>query len=280
MGDEERNTRPPPQILGSLGEFHPAKDNISSYLERVQLYFEANTVEDDRKVAVLLTLIGGKTYDTLRSLLAPTLPREKTFDELLGVLKKHFDPQPLVIAERFRFYQRSQRTDESIANFIADLRRLSIKCEFGDFLDQALRDRFVCGVRTEAIQKKLLTEADLTIKRAQEIAQSMESADRSAKDLKGDATPRTMTKRVDVTALVRTQEKATTCYHCGRHHDAKLCKFRDTKCHKCGKTGHIAPVCKTSVPPPVDKRKKSGYRSYRWKPASQYTVDGGRGERL
>jgi len=104
MGDEERNARPPPQILGSLGEFHPAKDNISSYLERVQLYFEANTVEDDRKVAVLLTLIGGKTYDTLRSLLAPTLPREKTFEELLGVLKKHFEPQPLVIAERFRFY--------------------------------------------------------------------------------------------------------------------------------------------------------------------------------
>ena len=39
-----------------------------------------------------------------------------------------------------------------------------------------MRDRFVCGVRSEAIQNKLLTEANLTMKRAQEVAQSIESA--------------------------------------------------------------------------------------------------------
>jgi len=48
MGDEARNARPPPQVLGGLGAFNPARDNISSYLERVQLFFEANTIEDDR----------------------------------------------------------------------------------------------------------------------------------------------------------------------------------------------------------------------------------------
>ena len=68
----------------------------------MQLYFEANAVKDDRKVAVLLMVIGPKMYETLRSLLAPALPREKTFDELLGVLKRHFDPQPLVIASNRR----------------------------------------------------------------------------------------------------------------------------------------------------------------------------------
>jgi len=68
----------------------------------VQLYFEANAVKDDRKVAVLLTVIEPKLYETLRSLLAPVLPREKIFDELLGVFKRHFNPQPLVIAERFQ----------------------------------------------------------------------------------------------------------------------------------------------------------------------------------
>lgn len=246
---------PPPRVLGSLGEFDPDKDNISSYLERVQLYFEANIVEDDRKVAVLLTLIGAKTYETLRSLLAPELPRDKPFDELLGILRKHFDPQPLLIAERFRFYQRSQKTDESIADYIADLRRLSIKCEFGEFLDQALRDRFVCGVRTESIQKKLLTEADLTMKRAQEIAQSIESADKGAKDLKGDATHR-CADSVNLTALGK---KLKPCYRCNRRHDPKLCKFREANCHRCGKQGHIAPACKTTSPPPVDRGKKSSH---------------------
>ena len=179
--------RPPQPLLGTLGEFDHRSNSIASYLERMQLYFVANSVEDERKVAVLLTVIGAKTYETLRSLLSPERPRDKSYDQLVAALQKHYDPKPLVIGERFRFYQRSQEAGESIADFIADLRRLSIRCEFGDFLDQALRDWFVCGVRSEALQKKLLTEAELTIKRAQEIAQSMESADRNSKDLKGDA---------------------------------------------------------------------------------------------
>ena len=67
------------RVLGRLEESDPKSDNISTYLERLQLYFDANRVEDDRKVAVLLTVIGAKAYDTLRSLLAPTLPKDKGF---------------------------------------------------------------------------------------------------------------------------------------------------------------------------------------------------------
>ena len=170
------------RVLGTLYEFDPKADNISTYLERLQLYFEANGVKEESKVAVLLTIIGARAYDTLRNLLAPALPRDVSFDDLLGVLKQHYDPKPLVIAERFRFYRRSQTADETISEFVADLRRLSIKGEFKEFLDQALRDRFMCGVRSEAIQKRLITEADLTIKRAQEIAQGMEAADKDARD--------------------------------------------------------------------------------------------------
>ena len=101
-------------------------------------------------------------------------------DQLVSALLKHYDLKPLVIGERFRFYQRFQKAGESIADYMVDLRRLSIRCEFGDFLGQALRDIFVCGVRNEALQKKLLTEADLTIKRAQENTQIMQSADQQS----------------------------------------------------------------------------------------------------
>ena len=82
-------------------------------------------------------------------------PPEKSLDVLFETLKGHFDPKPIVVPKRFRFYQRSQRTEESIADFITDIRRLSIS---GEFLDQALRDRFVCGVRSKSLQKKLLTK--------------------------------------------------------------------------------------------------------------------------
>ena len=89
---------------GTIKEFDPTAETISAYLERLQLYFEANA----KKVSVLLMVIGPKVYTLLRGLLAPTLPKEKGYKELEKVLKEHYEPKPLVIAERFHFYKRGQ----------------------------------------------------------------------------------------------------------------------------------------------------------------------------
>ena len=37
-------------VLGNVGEFDSQTNSISSYVERVQLYFEANSVADDWKL--------------------------------------------------------------------------------------------------------------------------------------------------------------------------------------------------------------------------------------
>ena len=55
-------------------------------------------------------------------------------------------------------------------------------------------------------------------------------------------------------------KKFGPCHCCGRRHDARLCKFKASTCHRCGKQG---PVCRTASPPPVDKRKKNNKRFYR-----------------
>ena len=107
---------------------------------------------------------------------SPALPHEKSFDELATILQSHFQPKPLLIAERFHFHRRDQAADESIAEYVAELRRLSTNCEFGDTLNDALRDWLVCGMRNTSAQKRLLAEADLTFIRALELAQGMEAA--------------------------------------------------------------------------------------------------------
>ena len=119
-------------------------------------------------------------YCTLHGLLAPVLPQDKDYDSLLSSLRKHYDPKPLVIAEILRFYKRSQSSTESITDFTEDLHRLSIHCEFGLFLEEALRDWFVCGVNNEQIQNKLLAEAGLTIDHSLKVALAMEAADKNS----------------------------------------------------------------------------------------------------
>ncbi len=76
-------------------------------------------------------MVGAKTYALLSNLLAPEKPSTKTYDELVAVVKAHLDPKPLIIAERFRFYQRNQGDSESVAQYMAELRKLADRCEFG-----------------------------------------------------------------------------------------------------------------------------------------------------
>ena len=89
--------------FGQIQEFCPEIESIEAYIERVELYFEANNIDADRRVAVFLSVIGGKNYTLLRNLLSPEKPSAKTLAELTAVLKRHFAPKRVVIAERFRF---------------------------------------------------------------------------------------------------------------------------------------------------------------------------------
>lgn len=122
---------------GTIKEFDPESETISAYLECLQLYFEANEVTNAKKVSVLLMVIGPNIYALLRGLLAPALPKEKSFKYLKKVIKEHYEPKPLVIAERFHFHKWA---GESLADYQAKLRRLARTCDFRGFLNEALRD--------------------------------------------------------------------------------------------------------------------------------------------
>ena len=92
----------------------------------------------------MLTVIGPKHYALVHTLLEPT---SKSVDELLDALGKYFEPTPIVIAERFYFYKRNQGSEETVSQFMAELRRLATHCNFGSKLEEALRDRLVCGLK-------------------------------------------------------------------------------------------------------------------------------------
>ena len=112
-------------MFGTLQEFLPDSEPIAAYLERVAVYFDANEVKEDKQVPVILSVVGSKVYALLRSLAAPKLPKELSFQELEALLKAHFLPKPLTIAERFHFHRRGQAAGESIAEYLAELRSLT-----------------------------------------------------------------------------------------------------------------------------------------------------------
>ena len=240
IGDEDGMAS---TAIDKLDEFDPRDDSITAYVERVTLYFQANGIADDKQVAVFLSAIGAKTYSLLRNLTTPTLPKDKSFTQLVEILKRHYEPKPLVIAERFNFHKRAQQMGESVRDFTAELRRLTIHCDFGDHLDEALRDRFVCGLTSETIQKWLLTEKELTFSGAIDIAQGMEAAAQNARKLQSTQT--TSKSEADIHKLMPGSGEIKQCYKCGQSsHRPTDCPYKSAKCHRCGKQGHLKRMCR------------------------------------
>ena len=69
----------------------------------MELHFAPNYVEADYENTAFLALTGADAYSVLRNLLAPKLPKDKSFDELKKLLVSHYSPKPILIAERLNF---------------------------------------------------------------------------------------------------------------------------------------------------------------------------------
>ena len=110
------------RTIGQMYEFQPEKETVTAYSERFQLFASANTIAEDKMVPTLLTIVGPKRYTLLHGLVSLALPKDKTYAELSELLTKHYDPEPIIIAERFHFYRCNQKSGESIADYLACLR--------------------------------------------------------------------------------------------------------------------------------------------------------------
>lgn len=71
--------------------------------------------------------------------------------------------------------------------FVAELRQLSEHCGFGAVVEDILRNRLICGINDDGMQRWLWGEATLSFKKALEIPQAMETAVNNTKDIQSAA---------------------------------------------------------------------------------------------
>ncbi|KAL1485473.1 hypothetical protein MTO96_031942 [Rhipicephalus appendiculatus] len=116
-----------------------------------------------------------------------------------------------------------------------------------------LRDRLVCGVRDEALQRRLLAETTLDFKKAYEKAVAAEYATRQTAATRGALAAASDLHRMDQAPEEHkpggkqdSGKQSTTgrCSRCNGDHDTTSCGFRYSVCHFCKRKVHTVRSCR------------------------------------
>ncbi|XP_044764458.1 uncharacterized protein K02A2.6-like [Coccinella septempunctata] len=180
-GDRAAATSANTSFIGQLREFQLNITDWNIYKARLKNYFSANDITDsDKKKAIFLNMLDEESYKIIFSICSPELPEAKSFDALIQLFDRHFQPKKSVLAERFKFFASRKEPEETIREWAARLRSLAVSCEFEAELDICLRDRFVCGFGKGIILDRLLEEdKNITFEQAITVAENKMAASQS-----------------------------------------------------------------------------------------------------
>ncbi|XP_058023860.1 uncharacterized protein K02A2.6-like [Ahaetulla prasina] len=264
-------------LMPTFAPFVPSTDSWDAYLERFNCFLQANDLSDissARKHGYFLSSCGSEVFNVARSLAAPQPLCELSWEVLLDKLRGHYAPAPSRIVRRHAFRCCFQSDSATINDFISSLRTAALHCEFLD-LENMLLDQFVYGVKDLKLQRRLLARKDLTFQLAMDEARAAEMAEKSAAELHrfrpgtvnesgpvsihfGDAAQGSSSgEEAEVSRLNLTSKRASLpeskrsqprCLGCGGEHAREDCKFKSAVCRRCGKRGHLARVCRATLP--------------------------------
>ena len=100
-----------------IGEFDAAGCRIQNNYSNFSLNDITNSTKQQ---ATLLS-----ACQLIQNLSATEKPSTKLFDELVQLVQNHLQPPPSVNVQRFNFHSRSQHQEETISQFVQELRKLT-----------------------------------------------------------------------------------------------------------------------------------------------------------
>ncbi|CAB3232298.1 unnamed protein product [Arctia plantaginis] len=141
-------------------------DSWKKWKKGFQIYFEACELQKKSAVIqlnIFLHIVGEQCREIIDQF------KEITLEGVLKKLDEHFGSKKNLTVERHKFFIRNQQESETIDQYVFELKKLALTCEFCDLKDDLIKDRLVCGVISSAIRERLLREDKLTLYTAVEI---------------------------------------------------------------------------------------------------------------
>ncbi|KAH9586789.1 hypothetical protein MS3_00000002 [Schistosoma haematobium] len=257
-------------------DIHSTSEAFEDYLERLEIWNTTKKdVEGDKIVAHFLTFIGRETYSLLKTFSYPERPTSLPYATLKELLLNCVKCTRFQCRERAKFHKMIRQNDQNVREFILELQKQAAKYNFGDQLHVQLRDRLIAGINIPSLEIELLRMPNCCFQDARTACVNYEAVNElvthsmkisntllSRRDeaqsqgqsnlhsFNSDSYSRVNMKGVSTRnykANHKGEMKFGKCLSCGKFHFCNSCAFRNAKCLKCCKIGHIQSVCKATA---------------------------------
>ncbi|XP_062550143.1 uncharacterized protein K02A2.6-like [Armigeres subalbatus] len=171
-----------PGMIGTIDHYHVGK-SFCNYIERFEIMCKLNKVEPGEKKQWFISLSGDDVFDEIKLLFPKKNVEELDYDEIIQKLKCRFDKTEPALMHRYKFYNKFQGPTESAENFVLAVRLLAESCNFKEFKDEAIRDRLILGLRDKKLQRKILTEDEITVEALERLIINDEEASQRTREI-------------------------------------------------------------------------------------------------
>ncbi len=167
-----------------------------------------------------------------------------------GAVRDQFKVAVNQVRAHYDFQHRHQGPNESIVDYVTELRSLMADCNFHTNDNYHLGLQLVCGCRDKQAQRKLLTHKKLELAEILSVLQSEESADETAIAIGGTGQSRVYAIQKQQPRSVERAARlpdTVVCFNCGKPGHMKKdenCPARGITCNYCNVVGHYERCCR------------------------------------
>ena len=241
---------------------------------------------DRIKTSLLLHVIGDRGIEVYNTFKFED-GDEMKLDNVINAFKHYCTPKTNETAERFKFLSRKQKFDESLQDFITDLKNLARGCSYGDQKENFIRDVLTIGILENSLREKLLRTENLTLEVAEKICRATQFSRQQATTISDGTQSKGAEEEIGMVHQVQygsphtskmyptgqwsrlnnrnnpiqrhssyynsgTPTRSRSCRQCGIAHGLSglkdACPADGKQCRRCGGDNHFARMCKTKAP--------------------------------
>ena len=221
-------------------------EEFKLFKERMTLCLEDNGVDDEAKAATKIKIAIGN--EGLRRLAASGLTdaNKKKPTEIWSFFEAQLRTNINFRIHRLELMRYKQKAAETLDDFVSRCRTKAGECDFSDEeLAERLIELVIASTPYEGLQRELLEkEKGLTIPTLLAQGRKYEAVSAGRKCLTDLGDNKSIEVQVDE------MRHRKPCSNCGRHHAYRQCPAYPDTCDKCGKKGHWAKYCRSTMREP------------------------------